>query len=203
LEANALYQILEEDVLPLYYHRDHEGLPRGWLAKMKASIRINTPFFNTERMVKEYAELAYFPVSDRWFQLAAQGYAKAKALAEWKAHLFQHWYDIKIQEVSAQAPKEIRVNEPIGVTARIHLGTLTPSDVQVQLYRGKVDATGNIPVGQVVSMTCQGQQGDGCYVYTGEISYHSSGLQGFTVRLLPHHPDLSNPLELGLIHWGG
>lgn len=202
LDANALYQVLEEDILPLYYQRDAEGLPRGWLAKMKAAIRINTPLFNTQRMVQQYAQEVYFPVSDRWLQMSAQDYAKAQTLAAWKAHVFQYWYDIRIEEVTAQAPKEVRVYEPIGVTARIRLGALTPQDVQVQLYQGQVDATGHIPVGQVVPMTCQEQAGDGCYIYTGEVRYGSSGLQGFAVRLLPHHPDLANPLELGLIHWG-
>ncbi|MCS7030996.1 MAG: alpha-glucan family phosphorylase [Gloeomargarita sp. SKYG116] len=201
IEANALYQILEEDVLPLYYQRDQEGLPREWIAKMKAAIRINTPRFNTERMVQEYAERAYFPVSDRWYQMAEQGYAKAQVLAEWKARVFQHWYEIKILDVTVDAPKEVRVNEPIQVTARINLGVLQPEEVQVQLYQGEVDASGLIPVGRVMPMTYQDRQADGSCRYTGEVRYATSGLQGFAVRILPQHPDLADPFELGLVHW--
>lgn len=201
IEANALYQILEEDVVPLYYQRDQEGLPREWIAKMKAAIRLNTPRFNTERMVREYAERAYFPVSDRGYQLAEQNYAKAKALAAWKARVFQHWYDIKILEVVAEAPKEVRVNEPIAVTVRLDLGVLQPEEVQVQLYQGTVDDSGLIPVGEVTPMTYQDRQADGSCCYRGEVRYSSSGLQGFAVRILPRHPDMSDPFELGLVHW--
>ncbi|MBD1814029.1 alpha-glucan family phosphorylase, partial [Microcoleus sp. FACHB-DQ6] len=71
VEANALYDLMEKEVVPLFYNRDADGIPRGWTAKMKDSIRLNCPFFNTARMVKDYARRAYFPVSDRFFTMTS------------------------------------------------------------------------------------------------------------------------------------
>jgi starch phosphorylase len=201
VEANALYDLLEQEVVPLFYDRDEEGLPRKWVAKMKEAIRINCPRFNTARMVGEYATRAYFPASDRYRTMNADSCGAAKALAQWKTRLFERWYDIKIQDVDISEPADVRVNQNIAVKARLNLAGLTPSDVQVQLYQGAVDATGQITNGVPVVMDCQGQDFNGLSIYTATIAYTSSGLQGLSLRVLPNHPNLSSPYEPGLVLW--
>jgi starch phosphorylase len=201
IEANALYELLEQSVVPLFYDRDDEDLPRGWIAKMKDAIRFNCPHFNTARMVGEYATRAYFPASDRYRIMTTDNYAPAKDLATWKARLFEHWYDMKILDIAVSAVADIQVNQSFSVKARVDLAALTPEDVQVELYKGQVDANGEIVHGIPVVMDYQGKDSQNCAVYTINISYSSSGLQGLSLRVVPKHDYLSNPLEMGLVLW--
>lgn len=201
VEANALYDLLEQEVVPLFYHRDAEGLPRQWITKMKAAIRHNCPFFNTARMVRDYALQAYFPASDRHHKLSVNQYAPAKELAQWKANLLEHWFNIKIDNVDISEPAEIQVNQKIAVKATVNLATLKPSDVQVELYQGSVDANGEIVNGTPVVMNSQGTDQHGCSIYTGNILYTNSGRQGLSLRVLPKHEYLSSPYEPRLILW--
>jgi len=201
VEANALYDLIEQEVVPLFYNRDTEGLPHHWIAKMKAAVRLNCPFFNTARMVRQYAQQAYFPASDRYVTLTAKHYAPAKELADWKANLVDHWFNIKIEEVDISQPAEIQVNQTIVVKAKVNLATLTPSDVQVELYQGSIDASGEIIDGIPVVMECLGQDQDGCSLYSANITYTASGLQGLSLRVLPKHEWLSSPYEPRLIVW--
>ncbi|MBD1863400.1 MULTISPECIES: alpha-glucan family phosphorylase [Trichocoleus] len=201
VEANALYDLLEQQIVPLFYDRDAEGLPRGWIAKMKHAIHLNCPRFNTARMVRDYAMQAYFPASDRYQAMVNNQYAAAKELSHWKAHLFEHWYDMKIQDIDISQPADIQVNETISVKARLKLGALTPADVQVELYQGSVNAEGEIADGVSVEMEYQGQDPNQHSIYTIDISYTSSGLQGLSLRVLPKNEYLSSPYEPGLILW--
>jgi starch phosphorylase len=209
VEANALYDLIEKELVPLFYDRDQEGLPRGWLAKMKDAIRLNCPFFNTARMVREYATRSYFPASDRGYQMSVSHYAAAKEIAQWKARLFEHWYDIKIVDVNVDtedaepdSPQlDVRVGQRIQVKARLNLAALSADDVQVELYQGAINADSQIVEGIAVPMEFQGPDDHHHSIYTVDISYAQSGLQGLSLRVLPKHPLLSNPHEMGLILW--
>ncbi len=201
VEANALYDLLEKEVVPLFYdHRDVDGLPRPWVAKMKDAIRLNCPFFNTARMVREYAEKAYFPASDRHQILKADNYAPTRELATWKAKLSEHWFNIRIKDMDVSTGAAIEVNQTVNVKAKLDLATLTNEDVQVELYQGAIDANGEIVNAVTVVMDYQGQD-TGLSVYTADITYTTSGLQGLSLRVLPKHQHLSSPYEPRLIAW--
>lgn len=202
VEANSLYELLEQEVVPLFYQRDMEDVPRGWVSKMKNAIRINCPFFNTARMVREYAKRAYFPASDRYYTMIDDNYAPAQELASWKQKIFEHWYNIKIESIDVSEGNQLQVNQTINVKARVNLVGLSANDVQVELYTGIVDATGNIINGVPSAMDYQGSEpNSGISIYTGNITYTSSGLQGMSLRVLPKHQYLSSPYDLGLILW--
>jgi starch phosphorylase len=201
IEANALYDLIEQEVVPLFYDRDEEGIPHRWVAKMKDAIRLNCPTFNTSRMVGEYAKKAYFTVSDRYDTMTANHYAAAKELAHWKQKLFNSWYGIKIVDMDISESPDIQVNQNIAVKARIDLSGLSPSDVQIQLYKGALDANGQIINGETVVMDHQGSDSDGHSLYNATIYYSASGLQGLSLRVLPKHEYLSNSYEPGYILW--
>jgi len=202
VEANALYELLEKEVVPLFYeHRDTDGLPRPWVAKMKDAIRLNCPFFNTARMVREYAGRAYFPASDRYHTLSVDNYAPAKELAAWKEKLREHWFDITIKDIDVSAASDIEVNQTVAVKAKVNLATLTDDDVQVELYQGAIDANGEIVNAVPVVMDYQGEDAQQLSIYTGNITYTASGLQGLSLRVLPKNQYLANPYEPRLIAW--
>ena len=201
IESNAIYELLEKEVVPLFYDRGPDGLPRKWIAKMKAAMKAICPYFNTNRMVREYTERFYVPLAQRYTRLTENDMARAKALAEWKRNLRRSWSEVKIADVKADVPAEVKVGSQIKVQALIHLGVLSPKDVSVELYHGPLDAKGEIERSEITSMDCVESKGEGDYVFLGVISCHTSGRYGYTLRVLPHHEDLSNPYEPGLILW--
>jgi glycogen phosphorylase len=201
VEANAFYDLLEQEIVPLFYDRDKEGLPRKWVAKMKDAIRLNCPTFNTARMLRDYANIGYFPASDRNGVVTDNSYQAGKDLAHWKQKMHQHWAALKIHSVDVSAPEDINVNQSIAVKSLINLGNLEPHDIQVELYKGAIDTNGKIVDADTAVMTYQGKDSTGNSLYTTEVAYSASGLQGLSLRVLPHNPHLSNPYELGLIQW--
>ncbi len=201
VEANALYDLLEKEVVPLFYDRDEDGLPRHWIAKMKNAIRLNCPFFNTSRMLAEYAQRAYFPASDRYHTLTSNQYAPAKELAAWKANLNDHWYNIKIKDIDVSLGTDIEVNQTVTVKATLDLATLTNNDVQVEIYQGAIDANGDIVNAVATVMDYQGEDNQGLSIYTADITYTTSGFQGLSLRVLPKNKYLANPYEPRLIAW--
>lgn len=201
IEANALYDLLEKEVVPLFYDRDADALPRRWIAKMKDAIRLNCPFFNTARMVGEYAQRAYFPASDRYHTLTAENYAPAKELADWKTKLNESWYNIKIKDIDISSNTDVKVNQTITVKAKVDLASLSQNDIQVELYQGAIDANGEIVNGEPVVMENQGTDSHSLNLYAAEVAYHTSGLQGLSLRVLPKHPHLANSYEPRLIVW--
>ena len=202
VEAEALYDLLERDVVPLFYDRGPNELPRRWIAHMKASIEDLCSFFNTHRMVQEYTEHFYLPCADRYQQLTADGMARAKALAAWKSKIEEAWYQVHIETVETEPVPELQVGTNFQARARVHLGTLTPDDVKVELYLGRVDGAGELVEAEATPMQPAGQGKAGSYLFeASEVVCFSSGRHGYTVRVLPHHPDLTTPFLPGLIEW--
>ena len=201
VEANALYELLEKEIMPLFYDRDERGVPHGWVRKMKNTIRLNCPRFNTARMVRDYALRAYFPTSDRYAIVTKDNYAQARELARWKHYLFEHWYDMKIKSIDISGNTELKVNQAVEVKVHIDLAQLQPADVQMELYIGTIDDRNEIVAGSTIPMNYQGEDNTGCRIYSGNVIYRSSGLQGLSLRILPKHATLSSPYEPGLILW--
>lgn len=204
VEAEALYDLLEQDVVPTFYDRGTNGLPRHWIAWMKTSITTLCHFFNTHRMVKEYTERFYLPAATHYQQLIADGMARAKALAAWKVRIQENWAQVYIEAVETKLLTELQVGGEVHARTWVHLGTLTPDDVVVELYLGRVNADGKIIEPEATPMQSVGQEGIGKYLFEASaVPCHKSGLHGYTVRVLPHHPDLSLRFLPGLIVWAG
>ncbi|MDH4128751.1 MAG: alpha-glucan family phosphorylase [Spirochaetota bacterium] len=203
VESNALYDILEQEIIPLYYRRGADGLSRGWIAKMKESIKTLGPVFNTNRMVKEYAERFYFPANKTWEQLSINNYERAKSLVIWKKKIEESWDKITFENINFSENMTFEVGSEIEINAKINLNKLTPDDVSVELYYGKFDAKREVSDGNSIIMSCQEcDLPKGQYFYTGKIICGESGQHGFSIRILPKHEDLVNKFNLRLIHWG-
>jgi starch phosphorylase len=202
VEAEALYNLLERDVVPLFYERDNGGLPRRWIARMKASIGSLCHYFNTHRMVQEYTERFYLPGAERYQQLTADDAARARALAAWRTRVEAGWSQVSVEAVETEAFNELQVGDTFHARARICLGSLTPEDVRVELYLGRVDAAGELVDAQATLMQPSRQdEADSFLFEADDVICFASGQHGYTVRILPHHPDLTTPFLPGLIAW--
>ena len=202
LEAQALYELLEGDVVPTFYHRGPDRLPRQWIDRMKASLGGLCQFFNTHRMVQEYAERFYAPAYRKFRDLAADDAKRARAMAAWKERVRTIWPEVRVESVENHSPATLPVGQPIQARVRVHLGALTPEDVSVELYHGRVNAGGQIVNGVATPMEVAGPGEGGSYTFEADpVACSDSGLHGFTVRVLPYHPDLPVALIPGLITW--
>ena len=201
IESQALYDILEKQIIPLFYRRTIDNIPREWIARMKSCMRRLAPVFNTNRMVRQYAEQFYIPAVKRGSVLAADGMAKAKALAKSLDRLRGKWGGIKIVGVHTSGNGHYRVGESMQVEALVELPEIEPSELNVQLYAGPVNATGQIEMPTELSMQHTKLIANGRHLFTGQIECRTSGRHGFAIRVLPGSPDLATPFEPGLILW--
>src|SRR5690606_14357324 len=164
VESRAIYDLLEQEVVPLFYTRSSDGLPRGWLRMMKRSMETLCPRFNTSRMLAEYLEVCYLPAAGRFVRLSAGGLKRAQILAEWRKNLEAHWPEVQVQAVHADDSDPMQVGGNLKVQARIALGHLSPDDVEVQLFHGQVDSFGDIPHPATVPMSPSGTAEGGTWV---------------------------------------
>jgi len=214
VESQAIYNILENEVVPLFYTRSADNLPRAWIKRVKNSLAWIVPRFNTNRMVAEYTRRAYSTADARWRYLTGDAMLRAKELSTWKANVRKAWPELTIEDVQIQVnngngnsrlnPKQpqLKVGSELTVNALVKLGGLKPDNVSVQLYHGPVDTWGNISEGLAVRMDYKESAGkDGQHWFTGLMTCRTSGRQGLAVRILPKHDDLTNPYELGLVLW--
>lgn len=201
VEANALYDLLEKEIIPAFYARNRTGMPNAWVARMKAGLHAICPAFNTTRMVHDYAKRCYIPADRSYTALTSDGMAGARDLAAWKARMATEWPYIRVASVRSDPSCELRVGGGMPVQAMVHLGKLLPDDVQVQIYEGALDSRQEIVPEQVLDMEVVSTAADGAYEYNVSIPCGSSGQRGYALRVLPRHQNLSNPFEPRLILW--
>jgi starch phosphorylase len=151
-------------------------------------------------MVQEYTEKCYIPAYNNYKKLYENDFELAKNLATWKVHVLEYWHELEIIKVESDTLKELAVSDDLHVNAWVKLGHLKPDDIVVQMYYGHIDQNGKIVNGNSKKMEVSGQS-DGIYHYQGTINCSTSGLHGFTIRILPYHKNLVNPYETHLIYW--
>ena len=201
IESQALYDILEKQIIPQFYHRGVDNIPREWIARMKNCIRKLAPVFNTNRMVKDYAEKYYIPAAQRGQLLLGEGLKRSMDLARAKDRLHTKWNGIRVVGVHTSGNGHYKVGQNMEVEALLDLADLNPNEVQVQLYAGPISATGEIERPAAMPMRYVKQLGPGRHVFTGTIECRTSGRQGFAIRVVPGYEDMATPFEPGLITW--
>ncbi len=201
VESKAIYDLLEQEIIPLFYDRGLDGLPRGWIAMMKRSMRTLCPQFNSNRMVEEYTDRCYVEAGLNSRKLSADGYRNAKELVSWLGNLRKNWNQVRITDIGHSDGDEVEVHSEIVIKATVHLGPVKPSDVSVQTYYGRIDDGGNLCEISKVTMEHGGELGKGEHVFQTRIQCEKTGRFGYTVRILPSHSNLVCPIDSGLISW--
>jgi len=201
IESQALYDLLEKQIVPLFYDRGADGIPRGWIARMKNCMRQLAPRFNTNRMVREYTEQYYLPAYERGEKLAVDGLKGAVELARAKSRLRDRWGNIRIVGVHASGNGHYKVGQTIQVETLIDLPDLSPQDVRVELYAGMLNSSGQLENARPLPMEHAREMGPNRHLFVGRLECASSGRHGFAVRVLPKCEGMATPFEPGLITW--
>ena len=197
----TFYDTLENEVIPRYFARNAAGVPEGWIAVMKNSIRTCTPAFSMARMVKEYATTYYLPSIASGARYHENGYALARQMAEWKTKMRNQWPSLTVQPVTPST-MQIAVGQPLELTANVWLNGLSASAVALEIVAGRLSTNGELINPQIAPMQVNGDgSADGRTVYHGQLAPTDSGQIAIGIRARPIHDALIHPYETGLNHW--
>jgi starch phosphorylase len=198
LEATALYDLLGKSVAPLFYERDADGIPQGWLERVRHTFRSLGPQAQAERMVREYVTALYVPAAASSRSLADdQGFGPARELAAWKRRVVAAWPDLRVEHVESEAAGQA-LGSSLTVRVSVALGELTPDDVMVEVVYGRPDDADELVTPSYATLTAEAAA-NGAVRYSGEVPLDQPGPFGYTVRVLPNHPLLDSRAELGLV----
>ncbi len=201
VEAEALYDLLERDVIPTFYNRGTDRIPRKWIERMRASIGSLCHFVNTNRMVSDYVRQFYLDAHNQFEALDANGAVRARDLSAWLEHVRQEWPRVRIQTIEQTGGTGLRVGGNLHITVRAQLGGLKMDDVAVELYMGRLNAAQEIVDAAAIPMQPVDGNTAGEAVFAVEAPCDRSGLHGYTVRIHPRHPDLTASALPSLICW--
>jgi starch phosphorylase len=198
IESASTYDLLERQVVPLYYRRGDGDLPTDWLAKVKRSLVKLGPEVEATRMLREYVERLYEPAAVRSDEMSGDGFERARGLVRWTHHLERSWPSVSVPSTSYEAvgadPGRVRVH------AQVVLGDLEPGDVRVDVLYGGVDLDGDLSKPETTTMQLVGT-GDRAdrHHYAAEVTFPHAGTFGFTVRCVPHHTDIDDYAQVGRV----
>ncbi len=199
-EAEDIYNLLEKEIIPMFYDRGVDRLPRRWIDRMKDSIANLCYSFNSNRMVREYTDKFYVPASKKYKKFISNDFSVARELATWKAKVQNFWPKVSIESVTPETLTNLIVFDEIRIQAIIRLGKLTPEDVNVEICMGQIDARDQIISPDLTKMSLSKSLGDGGYLFEGlSAPCRKSGQHGFTIRVLPYHDNLPTKFIPGLI----
>lgn len=199
-ESRKLYRVLEEQLVPSFYERSSDGLPERWLAMQRRTLQTLAGAFSAERMVREYAERFYFSCTDRYRALATDAAARTRALVAWKRRINEQWRSLSITDVRIDVGGVTRTGSEVEVIASVALGSISASELLVEIYHGEIDADGLVNNGRPTPLTLRGVDG-ATAVFAGTATMERPGHAGLTVRAIPWHPDLAGPMDMNLVTW--
>jgi starch phosphorylase len=193
VEADALYDLLEREVIPEFFTRDENGIPSAWINRMRESMARLTPLFSASRTVREYTEQHYLPAAAAYRERTADKGAMANQIVEWRQLLEQKWAAVRFGEVRVETRGERHVFD-----AQVYLDDLDPKAVRVELYADGVN--GGNPVRQEMNRVRQLAGASGGYVYTAAVSAARPPAD-YTARVIPQRDGVAIPLEDERILW--
>ena len=200
-EARTLYEILQDQVIPLYYDRNPLGFSPGWIKMAKHSMATLMPRFNATRMVGQYVSKFYLPASKQWRRFVESDFEPARQMAEWKRKVRANWGGVKIRRLDT-GPRAIRFGEAVRCEVALQLNGLAPEDLRVEMLIGRQKKRDKLKeyrrhAFEFVGVT--NEQGE--HVFALEITPDMCGKLEYQVRAYPHHERLTHPFETGLMVW--
>lgn len=202
VDAQRLYDLLENEVIPRFFNRGPDALPHEWIEMMKDSMASIGVHFNSHRMIEEYMENYYIQGGLAHQILGENRLARAAILSEWKQKVRRQWKNVRILDVTESRRDRLSLGETISVNATIQLAGLEDHEVVVDLCHGPMNSTGDrITDRNVTAMDTFEKLQDGVWRFQGSIPCEETGVYGYTIRILPFHPYLFNQLSMNLVAW--
>ena len=202
IHSSALYSLLENEIVPMYYARGEDRLPYEWVHRMKQCLLNVSPQFNCQRMVGEYMTELYEPAHAAFSEVRKNNFEDARRKAKWQANINQVWDRVKFVDLGPKPDASVISGTAITMRASVDLAGLTPDDVQVEAVVGRVGISGQLENTEVITLPSVGEARP-VYVFQKEFTPHQTGRLGFTFRISSNH--FTNPLTRpcnSLLRWG-
>jgi len=205
-EAQQLYELLENRIVPEFYERDADGIPQAWVRRVRESMARLTPEYSANRSVRQYLEQCYLPAAARYRERAQNGARQGEQIANWLAALEYNWPQVRFGRVGVES-REGRHE----FSATVYLGALRPQSVRVELY-AEPSAAGSPAAGEA-SLQCSQpfrqemlrqpeDAGSDAYHYAASVPATRAATD-YTARIIPAHPGVEVPLEAPYVRWQG
>ncbi|RLA85991.1 MAG: alpha-glucan phosphorylase [Deltaproteobacteria bacterium] len=203
VESRELYTLLENEIVPLFYDRGPDGIPRKWVRRMKAAIRELGARFNSNNMIQRYLEECYLKAHRYLEELIQDDMRGVKELSSWYRKVSRLWEKVRVVKVIQESPPELKAGEPLKVKALVDLGGLDPEEVRVDLYYGPLGPGGEMKQRRIARMELLGTE-EGVWAFSISLPSEETGRFGYYVRVTPYHPYLiPTHYALGLlVTWG-
>ncbi len=202
LEAQALYELIEHRIAPRFYDvepDDDDGVPERWVAMMRHTLATLGQKVQATRMVRDYTETLYAPAAQAGATVASHDFRLAKDLATYRGRVLAHWGEVRIEHAEALDMSDVpQVGDDLQVRVSVHLGSLLPEEVWVQLVYGRASEADVLSDVEIVELTYAGPDGQ-TQLFEGSAELGRTGSFGWTVRVLPRHEGLATPAEMGLV----
>jgi starch phosphorylase len=198
-EARALYELLQDSVIPMYYRSTALGYSPEWVAMAKQSIASIMPRYNMQRMLTDYAEKFYSPAAEQWRRYSSADFAGARSVAEWKARVRAAWPKIAIRRLDQSAPR-IRYGEAMRFEVAVQLDGLTPGDLAVELVFTRPGEPTSARARRY-ALKHERALDNGEHLYARELTPDQCGKMEYRVRVYPTHELLTHPFEMGMMLW--
>ncbi|GMO30084.1 MAG: alpha-glucan family phosphorylase [Spirochaetaceae bacterium] len=200
IESAALYDLIEREIIPLFYNRGRDGLPREWIKMMKTCMREIGQSMSCHRMLIDYSNKFYFPALKNYKRMTKDSYADTRSLAAYFEKLDKSWQKIRIISINSTSKPVMQRGDFLKVTALVDLGSLEPDEIHVELYYGDRSHENFIVNARRAEMKNSGKEGD-AWRFEVRVECADTGLQGHTIRILPKHDALVHPYRSGFIKW--
>lgn len=201
VESKDIYSILDNVIVPMFYDRDEDELPRGWINMMKNSFNSIVPVFNTHRMVKEYFNRFYKNAGKNFLELSNDNFKALKELIAWKDMVKNEFRQVRVADVHFEGNKKFRISDEASVAVDIFPGKLKPEDISVDIYYGNVSIEDQLENSAIEPLRNWEPIGDGKYRFSGRLICRETGSIGFRVRITPFHPLIIDPYEMNMVIW--
>lgn len=202
VESNALYNVLENEIIPLYYERGRDDIPRQWVTAMKWSMQTVCPQFSTNRMVADYFNKFYTNASRRYINMTSDDFKKSKELKSWKDNIYSKWSKVSFENTMSEMPsRNLQVGSKFEVKTIVNLGNIAPDSVRVELYHGKLSMKDEITEPTIVEMKHSSDLGNGRHSFIGSLECVNTGQSGYAIRMYPYHKDLGYKFNMKMIIW--
>jgi starch phosphorylase len=198
-EASDMLDIIEHEIIPMFYNRDAHGYSRDWVRMSKESMKSCIPQFNAIRMVNDYVEQLYAPARDQYRDMKIDNGIYASELAKWKQKIRQYWHAVTIERLDQVQPY-LSYGEKLPIRVKTKLEGLEPSDVIVECLLGTENSQGEFAIEERHHLQ-HAAQDDNMHTFMLDLEASECGLKTYQIRIYPHHKYLSHPLEMGYMLW--
>ncbi|MGE5427478.1 MAG: hypothetical protein ACM3O8_06250, partial [Methylococcaceae bacterium] len=203
LDAETIYNIFDDEILPAFYSRNAKGIPEKWVSYIKNTFAQVAPHFTTARMIRDYQVRFYNPQAERAARLKASNFKLSKELASWKAHVSSIWNDIEVMDIQITdgITNVLKIGEKYPARVVIDLKGLKPEEVGVEMVVTE-NGEDNAPVTLVDCLQFEVEKTEGTVLtYKLNLQLMNSGAFGYAIRVYPKHPELPHRQDFHYLKW--